>query len=431
MISRYNVKEIEDIFSLENRYKTFLEIELASLEAHVELGIVPKEDYLKIKEKAHIDLNRINELEAIHKHDVIAFTRSIDEQLGEEKRWFHYGLTSTDVVDSALSIMYKQAYDIVNKDIDALLNEYKQKAIEYKDLPCIARTHGMHAEITSFGLKFVRFYDELKRNQDRLNQAMKELCLIKLEGSIGTYSFLDPRVEIYVAKKFDLSNPSFATQVIARDNHTNFLNALALLAEEINNAATELRALARNEINEVNEYFSLGQKGSSAMPHKHNPISLENICGLSRILKGYALSSYENIPLFHERDISHSSNERIIFPEAFITLSYILRRMKNTVSKLIINKENIQKNIDLTYGIIYSQRILTSLIEKGYSREKSYDLVQSLALYSYTNKIYFKDVIKENEEIKKQFNEKEIDDLFSPTFYFRHIDYIYKKVGII
>lgn len=431
MISRYNVKEIEDIFSLENRYRAFLEIELASLEAHVELGIVPKEDYLKIKEKAHINLDRINELEAIHKHDVIAFTRSIDEQLGEEKRWFHYGLTSTDVVDSALSIMYKQAYDIVDKDIDALLDEYKQKAIEYKDLPCIARTHGMHAEITSFGLKFIRFYDELKRNQDRLNQAMKELCLIKLEGSIGTYSFLDPRVEIYVARKFNLSNPSFATQVIARDNHTNFLNAIALLAEEINNAAMELRALARNEINEVNEYFSLGQKGSSAMPHKHNPISLENICGLSRMLKGYALSSYENIPLFHERDISHSSNERIIFPEAFITLSYILRRMKNTVSKLIVNKENIQRNIDLTYGIIYSQRILTALVEKGYSREKSYDLVQSLALHSYTNKIYFKDVIKGNEEMNRLFNEKEIDDLFAPDFYFRHIDYIYKKAGII
>lgn len=431
MISRYNVKEIEDIFSLENRYRAFLEIELASLEAHVELGIVPKEDYLKIKEKAHINLDRINELEAIHKHDVIAFTRSIDEQLGEEKRWFHYGLTSTDVVDSALSIMYKQAYDIVDKDIDALLDEYKQKAIEYKDLPCIARTHGMHAEITSFGLKFIRFYDELKRNRDRLNQAMKELCLIKLEGSIGTYSFLDPRVEIYVARKFNLSNPSFATQVIARDNHTNFLNAIALLAEEINNAAMELRALARNEINEVNEYFSLGQKGSSAMPHKHNPISLENICGLSRILKGYALSSYENIPLFHERDISHSSNERIMFPEAFITLSYILRRMKNTVSKLIVNKENIQRNIDLTYGIIYSQRILTALVEKGYSREKSYDLVQSLALHSYTNKIYFKDVIKGNEEMNRLFNEKEIDDLFAPDFYFRHIDYIYKKAGII
>lgn len=430
MISRYNVKEIEDIFSLENRYKTFLEIELASLEAHVQLGIVPKEDYLKIKEKAHIDLDRINELEAIHKHDVIAFTRSIDEQLGEEKRWFHYGLTSTDVVDSALSINYAKAYEIIDKDIDALLETYRQKAIEYKNLPCIARTHGMHAEITSFGLKFVRFYDELRRNKERLKKAKEELCLIKLEGSIGTFSFLDPRVETFVAAKFNLNYPSFATQVIARDNHTNFLSVLALIAEEINNAAMELRNLARNEINEVNEYFSSKQKGSSAMPHKHNPISLENICGLSRLEKGYALSSYENIPLFHERDISHSSNERIIFPEAFITLSYILRRMNRTVSKLIVNKENIQKNIDLTYGIIYSQRVLTALVEKGLSREKSYDLVQSLALKSYNNKTEFKEILKNNKEIRDIFSLEEIDGLFDPKFYFRNIDYIYSRCKI-
>lgn len=430
MISRYNVKEIEDIFSLENRYKTFLEIELASLEAHVQLGIVPKEDYLKIKEKAHIDLDRINELEAIHKHDVIAFTRSIDEQLGEEKRWFHYGLTSTDVVDSALSINYAKAYQIIDKDIDALLETYREKAIEYKNLPCIARTHGMHAEITSFGLKFVRFYDELRRNKERLKKAKEELCLIKLEGSIGTFSFLDPRVETFVASKFNLNYPSFATQVIARDNHTNFLSALALIAEEINNAAMELRNLARNEINEVNEYFSSNQKGSSAMPHKHNPISLENICGLSRLEKGYALSSYENIPLFHERDISHSSNERIIFPEAFITLSYILRRMNRTVSKLIVNKENIQKNIDLTYGIIYSQRVLTALVEKGLSREKSYDLVQSLALKSYNNKAEFKEILKNNKEITDIFSLEEIDELFDPRFYFRNIDYIYSRCKI-
>lgn len=430
MISRYNVKEIEDIFSLENRYKTFLEIELASLEAHVQLGVVPKEDYLKIKEKAHIDLDRINELEAIHKHDVIAFTRSIDEQLGEEKRWFHYGLTSTDVVDSALSINYAKAYQIIDKDIDALLETYREKAIEYKNLPCIARTHGMHAEITSFGLKFVRFYDELRRNKERLKKAKEELCLIKLEGSIGTFSFLDPRVETFVASKFHLNSPSFATQVIARDNHTNFLSALALIAEEINNAAMELRNLARNEINEVNEYFSSSQKGSSAMPHKHNPISLENICGLSRLLKGYALSSYENIPLFHERDISHSSNERIIFPEAFITLSYILRRMNRTVSKLIVNKENIQKNIDLTYGIIYSQRVLTALVEKGLSREKSYDLVQSLALSSYNNKTEFKEILKNNKEIMDIFSLEEIDELFDPKFYFRNIDYIYSRCKI-
>lgn len=430
MISRYNVKEIEDIFSLENRYKTFLEIELASLEAHVQLGIVPKEDYLKIKERAHIDLDRINELEAIHKHDVIAFTRSIDEQLGEEKRWFHYGLTSTDVVDSALSINYAKAYQIIDKDIDALLETYREKAIEYKNLPCIARTHGMHAEITSFGLKFVRFYDELRRNKERLKKAKEELCLIKLEGSIGTFSFLDPRVETFVASKFNLNYPSFATQVIARDNHTNFLSVLALIAEEINNAAMELRNLARNEINEVNEYFSSNQKGSSAMPHKHNPISLENICGLSRLEKGYALSSYENIPLFHERDISHSSNERIIFPEAFITLSYILRRMNRTVSKLIVNKENIQKNIDLTYGIIYSQRVLTALVEKGLSREKSYDLVQSLALKSYNNKTEFKEILKNNKEIVDIFSLEEIDELFDPRFYFRNIDYIYSRCKI-
>lgn len=430
MISRYNVKEIEDIFSLENRYKTFLEIELASLEAHVQLGIVPKEDYLKIKEKARIDLDRINELEAIHKHDVIAFTRSIDEQLDEEKRWFHYGLTSTDVVDSALSINYAKAYQIIDKDIDALLETYREKAIEYKNLPCIARTHGMHAEITSFGLKFVRFYDELRRNKERLKKAKEELCLIKLEGSIGTFSFLDPRVETFVASKFNLNYPSFATQVIARDNHTNFLSALALIAEEINNAAMELRNLARNEINEVNEYFSSKQKGSSAMPHKHNPISLENICGLSRLEKGYALSSYENIPLFHERDISHSSNERIIFQEAFITLSYILRRMNRTVSKLIVNKENIQKNIDLTYGIIYSQRVLTALVEKGLSREKSYDLVQSLALKSYNNKTEFKEILKNNKEIVDIFSLEEIDELFDPRFYFRNIDYIYSRCKI-
>lgn len=430
MISRYNVKEIEDIFSLENRYKTFLEIELASLEAHVQLGVVPKEDYLKIKEKAHIDLDRINELEAIHKHDVIAFTRSIDEQLGEEKRWFHYGLTSTDVVDSALSINYAKAYEIIDKDIDALLETYREKAIEYKNLPCIARTHGMHAEITSFGLKFVRFYDELRRNKERLKKAKEELCLIKLEGSIGTFSFLDPRVETFVASKFHLNCPSFATQVIARDNHTNFLSVLALIAEEINNAAMELRNLARNEINEVNEYFSSSQKGSSAMPHKHNPVSLENICGLSRLEKGYALSSYENIPLFHERDISHSSNERIIFPEAFITISYILRRMNRTVSKLIVNKESIQKNIDLTYGIIYSQRVLTALVEKGLNREKSYDLVQSLALSSYNNKTEFKEILKNNKEIRDIFSLEEIDELFDPRFYFRNIDYIYSRCKI-
>lgn len=428
MIKRYNIKEIEDIFSLENRYKAFLKIELLVLEANVKLNVVPESDYLKIKAKAHVDVKRINELEEIYKHDVIAFTRSIDEQLGNEKRWFHYGLTSTDIVDSALSYLYSQAFDILNNDINKLLETYKEKALKYKKTPCIARTHGMHAEITSFGLKFLRFYDELKRNQDRLIKAKEELCVIKLEGSIGTFAFIDPFVEKYVADKLNLLNPSFATQVIARDNHAYFLSILAIIGEEINNAALELRNLARNEINEVNEYFSLNQKGSSAMPHKHNPISLENICGLSRILKGYALSSLENIPLFHERDISHSSNERIIFPEAFITLSYILRRMNKVVSNLIINEDSIKKNINLTYGVIFSQRILSYLIEKGINREEAYDLVQSLALISYQDKVHFKKMLESNENINKIISKKELDDLFSTDFYLKNIDYIYDRV---
>ncbi|HAS56287.1 MAG TPA: adenylosuccinate lyase, partial [Firmicutes bacterium] len=338
MIERYNVKEISDLFTLENRYKTYLEIELANVEALAYLGIVPNEDYLKIKEKAKVDVNRINELELLTKHDVIAFTRSIDENLGEEKRWFHYGLTSTDVVDSAMSLIYRKSVDILLKEINNLLETYKEKALQYKDLPCIARTHGMHAEISSFGLKFARFYDELVRNKDRLVLASEELCLIKLEGAVGNFAFANIDVENFVAKKFNLNTPNIATQVIARDNHTNFLNSLALIATHIENVSTEFRNLSRNEINEACEYFSKNQKGSSAMPHKHNPISFENMTGLARLIRGYAFSSYDNISLYHERDISHSSNERIIFPDSLILTTYIIKRMNQTIKNLVVNK---------------------------------------------------------------------------------------------
>ena len=431
MIDRYDIKEISSIFTLDNRYKYFLKIELAALEAGVKLNIIPKEDYLKIKRKAKIDVNQINEFEKIYKHDVIAFTRSVDTFLGEEKRWFHYGLTSTDVVDSASSLMYKDASDIVINDIISLLNTYKKLAIEYKDVPCIGRTHGVHAEITSFGLKFVRFYDELNRDLKRLIEARNDLCVIKLEGSIGTFAFIDPQIEKLVAKKFKLNNPRVATQVISRDNHSFFLGILSLIGEHLNNVALEFRNLSRNEINEVNEYFSINQKGSSAMPHKHNPISFENISGLSRLLKGYYLTSLENIPLFHERDISHSSNERIMIPDALITTSYILRRMNNTISKMIINIDDINKNISLTHNVIFSQRVLQELINKGNNREDSYDLIQSLIKYTLNNNLDFYDVINENEIINKYFNKEEIKSLFDYKFYLKNIDYIYKRVGII
>ncbi|MBO8426995.1 MAG: adenylosuccinate lyase, partial [Firmicutes bacterium] len=431
MIDRYDIKEISDLFSLENRYKTFLEIELANLEALVSLNIVPEKDYLKIKAKAQVDVNRINELEKLTKHDVIAFTRSIDENLGDEKRWFHYGLTSTDVVDSALSILYKKASLIILKDIDNLLEAYKEKALTYKDLPAIARTHGMHAEITSFGLRFARFFDELNRNKNRFIEAINELCLIKLEGAVGNFAFINKDVENFVAKKFNLNTPKIATQVIARDNHTNFLNALALIATHIENVSIEFRNLSRNEINEVNEYFSKDQKGSSAMPHKHNPISFENMCGLARVIRGYAFSSYDNIPLYHERDISHSSSERIIFPDALVLTSYILRRMTSTIKKLVINEVSIRNNINLTNRIIFSERVLTYLIDKGISREEAYDKVQALVNDSYINNVDFRENLAKSQYFSKILTNKDLDIIFDESFFLKNTDYIYKRVGLI
>lgn len=432
MIDRYDIKEISELFSLENRYKTFLDIELANLEALVNLNIVPKDDFDKISKKAKVDVNRINELELSTKHDVIAFTRSIDENLGEEKRWFHYGLTSTDVVDSAMSIIYKKATDILIKEIDDLLEVYKVKALEYKDLACIARTHGMHAEITSFGLRFARFFDELNRDKERLISATNELCLIKLEGAVGNFAFANTEVEKFVANKFNLNNPKIATQVIARDNHTNYLNALAFIATHIENVSIEFRNLSRNEINEACEYFSKNQKGSSAMPHKHNPISFENMCGLARLIRGYAFSSYDNIALYHERDISHSSNERIIFPDALTLTTYIIRRMNKTISNLIVNKEKIHENIYLTKGVVFSERVLTYLVSIGVSREEAYDNIQKIA-----NEVFekpdnnFKKCLKSNYFIRKYISEEDIDKLFDEQYFLRNVDYIYKRVGLI
>ena len=432
MIDRYKVDEISSIFTLKNRYENFLKIELAVIEANVKLGNIPESDYLKIKEKAKIDLPLILENEAKYKHDVIAFTRSVSSFLGEEKRWFHYGLTSTDVVDSSMSLIYAQATDIVVKYIDKLLAAYKDKALHYKNKKCVARTHGIHAEITSFGLRFARFYDELNRNKERLLKAKDELCVIKLEGAVGNFAALSPEVENFVAKKFNLMTPKIATQVIQRDNHTNYLNAVSLLASVIENEAVEFRNLARTEINEVNEYFSKDQKGSSAMPHKHNPIGFENICGLARLIRSYSIGSYDNIALYHERDISHSSNERIIFEDSISLLVYILKRMEKLVSTLIVNEYDIDRNLNFTHGLLYSEKVLTKLIEKGLSREESYDHVQVVA-----NKVYyshfdldFKAELEKDEFISSHLTPDEIENIFNDHSFLKHVDYIYKRVGL-
>lgn len=432
MIERYEVKEIDELFTLERRYKTFLDVEIANLEAYSELGIIPKEDVDSIKSKAHVNVDRINELEKQYKHDVISFTRSIDEELGEEKRWFHYGLTSTDVVDTAMSIIYNDATSILKSDLSDLLLTLEALALRYKDTPCIARTHGMHAEISSFGLRFVRFFDEIKRNLKRLLLAKDELCLVKLEGAVGNFAFASKDVEEIVAKKFNLKTPLIATQVISRDNHTNYLNSLALIATSIENMCVEFRNLSRNEIFEVSEGFSSSQKGSSAMPHKRNPISFENMCGLARVIRSYAFGSYDNIPLYHERDISHSSSERIIFPDAIELTSYIVRRMTKTMQNLDVHEENIHKNIYLTKGVVFSQRILTRLVEKGLSREESYDLVQSLALRTLNGEFEsFRNALESNEIIIENLKSVDLDELFDEKYYLRNIDFIYKRVGLI
>lgn len=432
MIDRYEVKEISALFSLKKRYETFLKVELANAQALSALGLVPEGDYKKIKAKAVVDVDRINELEGIYHHDVIAFCRSIDEKLGEEKRWFHYGLTSTDVVDTALSILFKEATDVLEKDILSLLDSYRKKALDYKALPSIARTHGMHAEITSFGLRFARFYDELNRDLFRLKEASEELCLVKLEGAVGNYAFASIEAEKLVARELGLKIPKIATQVLPRDNHAFYLNVLALIASHIENVSVEFRNLARPEINEAHEFFSQGQKGSSAMPHKHNPIGFENMCGLARLVRGYAVESYGNIPLYHERDISHSSYERIAFPDALGLTDYLLRRMKNTIDKLVVNEKKINENIFLSKGVVFSQRVLSEAIRKGLSREDAYDEIQRIAfeVMKQGSKEDFKRGIEKSKILRKVFTAEDIQALFDESYYLRNTDYLYKRVGI-
>lgn len=429
MIDRYFAKELKEIFSDEHKFNTFLKVEIAVIEAYNKLGLVPNEDLEKIKKKAHINLKRINELELITKHDVIAFTRSLSENLGEEKRWIHYSLTSTDVVDSSLSLIYHEANEYIKKAYDGLLKAVKDKALKYKYQPIIGRTHGMHAEVTSFGLKWALFYDELERNYKRFLNECSSLELIKLSGAVGNYANIPPFVEEYVKNKFNLQSPRIATQVISRDRHAGYILSLCLIASTLEKIATEIRHLARSEIKEVEEGFSAGQKGSSAMPHKRNPIGCENICGLARIIKGYSHVALDNNILWHERDISHSSSERLMFPDAMSLIYYMLKRMTSIIENLTVFENKMNENIHLTYDVIFSGNILQKLIEKGKSREESYDLIQPLTFISLEEKKSFKDILLENEKIRSILTREEIENCFDVQYYLKHVDDIYKKMG--
>ena len=428
MIKRYSSEEFENIFSDKNRFNNYLLIEEAVIEAYFKLGLIPEEDYLNIVKKAHVDLKAIEELEAITKHDVIAFTRSISAQLGEEKKWFHYSLTSTDVVDSAQSLTLKTANERILEDLNALIIVTKNMAFKYKNQPIMGRTHGMHAEITSFGLKWALWYDELNRCKDRFLEERKRIEVIKLSGAVGNYANIPMQVEEYVARKFDMDYASISTQVLSRDRHTGYIFSLAQIASCLEKMATEIRHLSRSEIGEVQEPFSQGQKGSSAMPHKKNPVGCENICGCARIMRSYVNVAFEDNNLWHERDISHSSAERIMLPDSLTLLDYMLKRFKGICENLVVNTDKMEENIILDYGVTFSGGVLNKLINKGMSREEAYDLIQPIAFKALNEKKLFRHLLLEDKKISKILTQREITECFDQGYYLKNVDKIYKRL---
>ncbi|MBM7572783.1 adenylosuccinate lyase [Aquibacillus albus] len=430
MIGRYTREEMGSIWTEENKFKAWLEVEILACEAWSELGIIPKEDVVKLRKNASFDIERIYEIEQETRHDVVAFTRAVSETLGEEKKWVHYGLTSTDVVDTALSYLLKQANEIIRADIERFVDILAEKAKEHKHTVMMGRTHGVHAEPTTFGLKMALWYEEMKRNLERFNAAAKVIETGKMSGAVGTYANIDPHVEAYVCEKLGLTPAPVSTQTLQRDRHAQYVSTLALIASSIEKFATEVRGLQKTETREVEEFFAKGQKGSSAMPHKRNPIGSENMTGMARVIRGYMMTAYENVSLWHERDISHSSAERVILPDATIALNYMLNRFSNIIKNLTVFPENMKANIDKTYGVIFSQRVLLTLIDKGMSREEAYDLVQPNAMKAWEQGIHFRELVEGEEKITSLLSDDEIADCFDYTYHLKNVDRIFDKIGL-
>lgn len=418
------------IWTDEKKYECWLAVEIAADEAWSKLGHIPAEDVEKIKQNAKFSVDRIKEIEAVTHHDVIAFTRTVSESLGPEKKWVHYGLTSTDVVDTAQGYQLKQANDILRKDIQDFIDILAKRALEFKDTVCMGRTHGIHAEPTTFGLKFARWYSEMKRNQERFEHAARGVEAGKISGAVGTFAEVDPEVEAYVCKKLGLRAQEISTQVLPRDLHAEYIAAIALVATSLENIATEIRSLQRTEIHEVEEHFAKGQKGSSAMPHKRNPIGSENICGMARVLRGNVVTAYEDVTLWHERDISHSGAERVILPDSTIGLDYMLNRMGKILANLDVFPETMKKNMDKTLGLIYSGRVLLKLVESGMSREAAYDLIQPYTAKCWAEQVPFRPLLEADPTIQKQLTKADLDDAFDYHWHLRHVDDIYKRLGL-
>ncbi|MBC2360210.1 adenylosuccinate lyase [Listeria welshimeri] len=430
MLERYTRKEMGNIWTEKNRYQAWLEVEILACEAWAELGDIPKEDVEKIRANAKFDVDRIHEIELETRHDVVAFTRSVSESLGEERKWVHYGLTSTDVVDTANSYLLKQANEILRKDLENFIAIIGEKAKEHKYTVTMGRTHGVHAEPTTFGLKLALWYEEMKRNLERFNFAADGVEFGKISGAVGTYANIDPFVEAYVCEKLGTTPAPISTQTLQRDRHAEYLATLALIATSVEKFAVEVRALQKSEVREVEEFFAKGQKGSSAMPHKRNPIGSENVTGLARVIRGHMVTAYENVPLWHERDISHSSAERIILPDSTILLDYILNRFGNIVKNLTVFPENMKRNMDRTLGLIYSQRVLLALIDKGLARESAYDVVQPRAMEAWEKQVPFRELVEQDTTITENLSREEIADCFDYNYHLKNVDLIFDRLGL-
>ncbi len=430
MIPRYSRPEMANIWSEQNKYDLWLQIEILACEAQAKLGLVPQEELAIIKEKAKIDVARIEEIEQKTKHDVIAFISCVEEYVGEASRWIHLGMTSSDVLDTALAMQIKQAGELILKGMNKLAEVLKKRAIEHKFTVCIGRSHGIHAEPTTFGLKMALWYEECKRSIKRIESALQDTNVGMISGAVGTYEHLSPEIEAYVCEKLGLKPVTISTQVIQRDAHAAFISALAIAASLFEKIGTEIRHLQRTEVLEAEEYFSPGQKGSSAMPHKRNPISSENICGQARLIRSYSIAAIEDNVLWHERDISHSSVERIILPDATVTFDYILNRTINVVENLVVYPDNMKKNLDITKGLFCSQKILLKLVEKGLKRQKAYETVQKSAMRTWEEGMPFKQTLLENAGITEHLTQEEINDAFGFDEIFKGVDFIFKRCGI-
>ncbi len=428
MISRYSRKELVSIWSEENKYKIWLDVEIAAAEAMEKYKIIPKGVASLVKKKGKIKVKRIHDIEAKVKHDVIAFLTSITEQTGLKARYLHQGMTSSDVLDTTLNIQLVQSGNILLRDIDKILSVLKKQAKKYKLTPCIGRSHGIHAEPITFGLKLASFYEEFKRNKLRLKDAIENVSTCAISGAVGTFANINPKVETYVAKKLKLKAEPISTQIIPRDRHAHYFSVLGIIAGSVERVATEIRHLQRSEVYELQEYFSKDQKGSSAMPHKKNPILSENLTGLARMVRSYVIPALENISLWHERDISHSSVERNIGPDANITLDFALIRLSGILEKMIVYPKTMIKNLNLTRGLVFSQEVMLELTKSGIAREKAYRLVQSHAKASFAKNTNLLTLLKSDKSITGKISEKRLDKIFTYDKHLKNVNYIFKRV---